>query len=90
MLIRALIVAQVAWIAVLGATTRRALASTPIHDWAEAVAYSTFWPLFLAFPLGVVFALRRTPLPPWKRDAVIFLEAVLFGVAMLAILPAVQ
>ena len=90
MVLRALIVIQIAWVTLLGVVARGVFPASPLLGWAEAVIFPVFTPALVAFPVGVNFALRRSALPPWKHRAVVGIEAALCFASLIAVLPAVQ
>ena len=90
MVLRALIVAQIASVALLGAATRGTLLAPSVRGLPESAAALGFYPVFLGFPLGVLIASRRAVLPSWKRHVILGIEAALSFATLVAILPAVQ
>jgi len=90
MVLRALIVAQFAWIALIGAATRGTLLGHTARGLAEAGAALGFYPVLLGFPLAVAIAARRAALPRWQRGVLLGVEIALGFATLVAILPAVQ
>ncbi len=90
MVLRMLIVTQIACVALLGAVFRDTLILTWAQGWAESAAALGFYPVLVGFPVAVSFATRRTSLPRWKRLAILGVEIILGFATMVAIKPAVQ
>ncbi len=90
MALRLLIIAQITWIAVVGAETRGILGASSMPTVIGLVIALTLYPVLIGFPIAVWFAARRAGLPTWKRRVLLGIEAALGYATFLALLPAVQ
>ncbi len=87
MIIRAIVVAQIVAIAIVGAWARY---DTRLPPWAHATIIKLVL-FYLPMTLIVIgLNVRRSHLPEWKRRAFVAVEFVLIAVYLLATLPAVQ
>ncbi|WP_435017359.1 hypothetical protein TA3x_004965 [Tundrisphaera sp. TA3] len=90
MLLRALILAQIVWVAFSGAVVRGRMMGYPFPILAEEAAALSFYPLVIGFPIVVVSVARRAAWPGWKRSTLLVLEMLLTYAAFIAIMPLVQ
>ena len=89
MVLRILIIAQVACVALLGGAARLTFISSSARWWSESFTALGFYPVWAGFPLAIWYASRRQALPVWKRWLLRGIEVALGFAALIAILPAV-
>jgi hypothetical protein len=90
MVLRALIVAQIACVGLLGAAFRGAQFGPTARGLGEAGSALASYPVLLGFPLAVAIATRRAALPRWQRGVLLGVETALGFATLVAIWPAVQ
>jgi len=90
--LRALIAAQLVWVALTGIATRaeRWVDESWAVYWLFAVAAIGFYPMLFGSPILAYRVASRAGLPVWKLWLVVGVEAAFAYSLLIALLPAVQ
>ena len=90
MLLRILILAQLACIALIGAAARATWLKYPARAWADGTAAIVYFPTMIGFPVTIHYVAKRSGLSKWDRRAILGIEIALFLTLQLAIMPGFQ